>query len=261
MNNLYENEGSKTLKITREFILNIVCVTIFFISFIYGIIMMINEPNDAQNRLITLESAVGMLIPLVYVIFAKVFKINISFYMRLFVFTFAFFGIVLGESFRFYYNIPFWDKILHTISGFFVTWIGYSLCYYVIKDTNIENKVMFSIVVGIMFSLAFAAVWEFYEYSVDSILGLNMQKTMPTDSTFFNGGDTNSMLNGTDSEIAAFYRTPEGYRYAIKDTMTDMLLNALGSIIMGVVFALLNKFNYNEIVNNTFTSVKNINSI
>lgn len=240
----------------KDIILISISSTMYFLSIIYGLIILLNHSIDSsQALLIIIESILGLAIPLIYLIFNKCFHINVSFNLKLTIFLFSFMGIILGETFHFYYYIPYWDKILHTMSGVMISWIGYSLCYYLIKDSNLKNKAMISIIVAVIFSLAFSVLWEFYEYTVDSIFGLNMQKTIPGD-VLFNGGGTNNPLLGTDEEIAAFYRDPSGYRYALFDTMTDMLLNALGTLVTTIIFIILNKCNRMEYINYTLTDAK-----
>jgi hypothetical protein len=82
-------------------------------------------------------------------------------------------------------------------------------------------------------SLAGELLWELAEFSIDRAFGTNMQKFMPEIEPFFNGGLSKELLNGTAEEIAAFFRTPAGYTYALKDTMSDMLLNLAGTVAFG----------------------------
>jgi hypothetical protein len=57
-----------------------------------------------------------------------------------------------------------------------------------------------------------------------------MQKFIPADP-FFNGGDSSKPLNGSDQEIANFYRFPKGYAFALRDTMEDIICHFSAALL------------------------------
>jgi hypothetical protein len=58
-----------------------------------------------------------------------------------------------------------------------------------------------------------------------------MQKTIP-EGNLFNGGNSFADLLGSDAEVAAFFRTSKGYRYALMDTMSDLVECFGGSLAL-----------------------------
>lgn len=66
----------------------------------------------------------------------------------------------------------------------------------------------------------------------------------------------NGPLLGTDNKIAAFYKDPSGYKYALLNTMTDLLLNGLDTLVTIVAFVILNKCDRMENINLTLTETK-----
>lgn len=72
-------------------------------------------------------------------------------------------------------------------------------------------------------------MWEIYEFGVDSLFGINMQKYIPLD--FYDALFENETIGMSVEEIASFYSTPEGYRYALMDTMGDILIDVGGAVV------------------------------
>ena len=62
-----------------------------------------------------------------------------------------------------------------------------------------------------------------------------MQKFIPMVDGLFNGGAGREPLLGTDEQIAAFFRRPEGYKYALMDTMYDLVVDLVGAAIMTMI--------------------------
>ncbi|MBU0666591.1 MAG: hypothetical protein ABIC91_07515 [Nanoarchaeota archaeon] len=93
-------------------------------------------------------------------------------------FVFFLYGsFVLGEMRSFYFRYPWWDIFLHSFSAIMLALIGFMLIY----SLYITHKVVFSPVFAALFCFCFAlalgASWEIFEFSADSFLGLNMQKS------------------------------------------------------------------------------------
>lgn len=222
-------------------ILSAIFFDLFFLgSIIYAAVRF----NDAtfQSKAITIitQNVPSLLIPLIPFLMRWIFKVDISLKLSIGINIFAFMGNFLGETCEFYYLIPFWDDILHFTSGFGIAFIAY--CFFIgyTKDSLTHKNEVLVTVLSIFLSLGIIPLWEIVEFTSDSLFGTNMQKIMPENNTLFNGGFTNQNLNGTDEEIANFYKTPEGYSYALKDTMTDILM-ATGGTLLFLTFLLIVK--------------------
>ena len=109
--------------------------------------------------------------------------------------------------------IPCWDTILHTFSGAMLGVLGFSLLDIMNNSQKVKVKLSpaFTLLFAFCFALAIGGLWEIYEYSLDGLLGLNMQKFMLEDGT---------MLVG---------------RAALQDTMADMIVDAVGAFTMCVL--------------------------
>ena len=111
-------------------------------------------------------------------------ELTIPNYMFLLYYAFLFCAIFLGEVWDFYHRIPFWDLILHAFSGAMLGALGFSLVSMLNDADNIRFQLspLFVALFAFCFALAAGTIWEIYEFVVDRILGLNMQKYMLADA-------------------------------------------------------------------------------
>ena len=128
-------------------------------------------------------------------------------------YIFLYCAIFLGEIFSFYYLIPHWDLYLHAMSGAMLGALGFILIDWLNKDEHVKLSMspVFVSVFAFSFALAVGALWEIYEFSFDTILGLNMQKFRNEDG---------SLLIGSD---------------ALKDTMEDLIIDAISAAAVAIL--------------------------
>ncbi len=204
---------------------------VFALSLLYGLFRSFAPGYDhSQANLIIVQSAGGLVLAALPTIAAKTLRLDFRPWARIAVEIFGFLAIVLGEAFRFYYRYDWWDDMLHAVSGFGIALLACGLAEAFLEGDKIRHPAALCIAIGVLVSLSSAMLWEIYEFSLDEILGLNMQKIIP-ENILFNGGDTTANLMGTDAQIAAFYRTPAGYGYALMDTMSDMIQCLFGAVV------------------------------
>ena len=103
--------------------------------------------------------------------------------------AFLYCAIFLGEVRSFYYAVPQWDTILHTMSGAMLGALGFSMIAIFNNAERIPLNLspVFIAVFAFCFALALGAVWEIYEFTMDSVFGTNMQKYMLDNGTVMNG--------------------------------------------------------------------------
>lgn len=141
------------------------------------------------------------------------FKIAIPSYMLILYTIFLYAAIYLGEVRSFYYNVPNWDNILHTFSGAMIGALGFSIVTLLNKTEKVPIVLspLFVALFSFCFAVTLGVIWEFYEFTFDGILGLNMQKF--------------ALENGT--QLIG--------RAALTDTMVDLFVDAVGAFIMSVI--------------------------
>lgn len=118
----------------------------------------------------------------VYFVYKKTFlrKSRISFYL---IYSFVVAAMYLGSILDFYLIIPFYDKILHLLSGLIIGLIGYILFLHMVNGTDKNNyRKYMPIVFSIIFAIASAAVWEIWEFSTDKLFGFTSQNNSLDDT-------------------------------------------------------------------------------
>ncbi len=158
--------------------------------------------------LMFLECILGIFAMILPGILTKKWKVEIPSKIYYLYVLFLYSSIFLGEVRDFYYTIPYWDTILHMLSGAMTGFIGFSLIDVLNNDVE---KVTLSPFFIAFFAFAFAimvgVVWEVYEFTSDGLLGTNMQKYKLKDGTQLVG------------------------REALQDTMEDLMVDILGAFV------------------------------
>lgn len=160
------------------------------------------------------------------------------------VIIFIFAAEILGELACFYVNVPFWDKALHTVSGFIYAAVGYSMADILNRNHKIsfELSPIFLAMVAFCFSMTIGAVWEIFEYSVDCLFDKDMQKdtivhqitSVRLDPTNRNipitiGGIEDVLVNGESLGLGGYLDI------GLHDTMGDLIVNMIGALVFSVI--------------------------
>jgi hypothetical protein len=88
-------------------------------------------------------------------------------------------SLFMGEVLDFYNRYWWWDVVLHTGSGFLLGITGFTLVYVLNGNENIEFDLStgFIALFAFMFAMGMGAIWEIFEFAMDSFFGTNMQKS------------------------------------------------------------------------------------
>lgn len=191
-----------------------------------------------------LMAAVTPLLIVVPWIAERLFRFRVS--LPVFVFTlFYALGPMLGYCYNLYYTIPWWDKMLHVFGGVTFALLGLFLC----RRFGRGQKRWMTAVFALCLSMAVAVGWEFFEYGMDTLFGMDMQDdTVITEITsYLLDGDVGQAGTIRDITAVTVNGTPlpvRGYiDVGLNDTMWDMLLETVGALAV-VVWCVLTKGRY-----------------
>ena len=129
----------------------------------------------------------------------------------IFVYTlFMYCAVYLGEVRYFYYHVPHWDTLLHTFSGAMLGALGFSVICLLNKTDSIPFVLspMFVAVFSFCFAVSLGVFWEIYEFTLDFLFDMNMQKYAL---------ESGEQLVG---------------QYALIDTMKDLMVDCIGAFVM-----------------------------
>ena len=150
--------------------------------------------------------AIALLILLVTV-FSDRLAVQIPAEFQVLALLFVFSALFLGEVRNYYDRIWWWDIALHSTSGLLMGILGFLLVYVL----NASERIAFSMTprfvafFAFMFAVAVGALWEIFEFFMDSVFGTRMQKPMLND--------------------------PSG----LTDTMWDMIVNTIGAALISAL--------------------------
>lgn len=208
----------------------------------FSIVLMILSiiSGNYQSAFLCLLTLVLLLVPSLLQI---TLRIELPTVLEIILLLFIFAAEILGEIGEFYIIFPFWDTMLHTMNGFLAAAIGFSLVYLLNKSDKMFFYLspLFTAIVAFCFSMTIGVVWEFFEFGMDQILGLDMQKdtiihTLTTVLLDPTGGNTPVSINGvTDVMINGESLGLGGYvDIGIIDTMWDLIVNFIGATVFSI---------------------------
>ena len=193
-----------------------------------------------HNTLYILSSFAGMFLIYMPRLAERVMKITISLDLKCAYMALSVGGPVLGNVFKFYHIVPFWDKYMHGLSGYAFAALGYCLPDLIEKKEGGHSWQM-KVAFAFCFSLTIGVFWEFVEFSVDRLFHMAMQKDTivhtissvmldPTNKNIPITIDkiTSVAVNGQDLGF-------DGYLdIGLYDTMEDLFVNFIGALTFSV---------------------------
>ncbi len=93
--------------------------------------------------------------------------------------VFVYASLFLGEVHGYYVRFWWWDAVLHIGSGFLLGILGFLLVYVLNEHENVDMHMRprFVALFAFMFAVGMGALWEIFEFAMDQLFGLNMQKS------------------------------------------------------------------------------------
>jgi len=164
------------------------------------------------------------------------------------VLIFIFCAEILGEIGSFYTFIPWWDTLLHTVNGFLMAAIGFSMIDLLNNSPRFHFNLapIFVAFVAFCFSVTVGVVWEFFEFGMDQAFHTDMQKDRVVESVSSvklhpDGINDPIRIDGI-SKTAIEYGEGEIYTVengfldiGIIDTMKDLIVNCIGAILFSII--------------------------
>lgn len=164
-----------------------------------------------QQWLTALITTGIILITLGPLFLAKFFRVFIPTEFVLLTIAFVFASLFLGEVHDYYSRFWWWDIALHSGSGFLLGVVGFLLVHLLNETENIgvNMKPGFVAFFAFLFAVGMGALWEIFEFAMDGLFGLNMQKLMLGDPS----GLTDTMWDLVVATLGALIISILGYTY------------------------------------------------
>jgi len=156
-------------------------------------------------------TALIIIVTFLPVLIERRFRIHIPPELQLLAIGFVFGSLFLGEVRDYYARFWWWDIMLHTSSGVLLGILGFLLVHILneVERLDFHLKPGFVAFFAFMFALGVGALWEIFEFAMDSIFGMNMQKPMLGDPS----GLTDTMWDLIVDALGALFISLLGWRY------------------------------------------------
>ena len=148
---------------------------------------------------------------------ASQMNVRIPLQFEMFIILFLYASIFLGEVGGYYERFWWWDIVLHTGSAFAFGFTGFLILYLLFVRQKLQASPWLVAMFSLAFGIAIGTIWEIFEFAMDQIFGLNMQKSGLRDTMYDLIVD--AIGAGTASLIGFVY-----IKYKIRDPF-DSLIN------------------------------------
>ncbi len=165
-----------------------------------------------EQQWLTAAITVGIiLITLIPLVMKKKFSLSLPHEFELLAITFIFTSLFLGEVRGYYTRFWWWDIALHAGSGLLLGIVGFLLVYILNESDQIDLHMNpgFVAFFAFLFAVGIGAIWEIFEFGMDSFFGTDMQKEMLGDPS----GLTDTMWDLIVDTLGAFVISVLGYGY------------------------------------------------
>ena len=123
------------------------------------------------------------------------FGIQLPSVLEIIILLFIFAAEILGELECYFITYPNWDSMLHTTTGFLCAATGFALIDILNRNSRIKFQLspVYVALAAFCFSMTVGVLWEFFEFGMDRVFHLDMQKDTVVQSI------TSVMLDPTNS--------------------------------------------------------------
>lgn len=162
--------------------------------------------------------------------------------LEIIIILFIFSAEILGEIQEYYLIFDHWDAMLHTINGFLMAAIGFSLIDILNQNENFSMSLspVFVAVFAFCFSMTIGVLWEFFEFGADWFFQTDMQKDtiiQSISSVIFNPEGKNVAVT---IPIESIVVNGQAWNYGgyidigLIDTMSDLFVNFIGAVVFSI---------------------------
>lgn len=179
--------------------IQLVLTLLMQLAFILALVFAFYE----RQWIVMFVSLAGMFSVWLPIFFARKRDIHIPISFEFLLTLFIYASLFLGEIQGFYTKFWWWDTVLHAGSGIGLGFVGFLIIYSFYQRGPLKSNPLILVLFSFCFALSLGVLWEIFEFAMDSLLGLNMQKS----------GLVDTMWDLIMDTIGAFLVSAVGYLY------------------------------------------------
>lgn len=172
------------------------------------------------------------------------FGIELPSTLEIIILLFIFAAEILGELKCYFITFSHWDSMLHTTTGFLCAATGFALIDILNHNSRIKFQLspIYVALTAFCFSMTVGVLWEFFEFGMDRLFLMDMQKDTVVQSI------TSVMLDPTNSNVPVTIDGItsvavngqelgfDGYLdIGLYDTMKDLFVNFVGAVVFSTI--------------------------
>lgn len=172
------------------------------------------------------------------------FGIELPSTLEIIILLFIFAAEILGELECYFITFPYWDSMLHTTTGFLCAATGFALIDILNRNSRIKFELspIYVALAAFCFSMTVGVLWEFFEFGMDRLFLMDMQKdtiihsitSVMLDPTNMNipvtiGDITSVAVNGQELGFGGYLDI------GLYDTMEDLFVNFIGALVFSFI--------------------------
>jgi hypothetical protein len=147
-------------------------------------------------------SVTALFLTVLPAIFSERFRIQLPLSFLAAISLFVFGTLFLGEVFDFYERYWWWDVLLHGASAIGFSLIGFLFVFYLFQGDRYAAPPWALAFIGFCFAMTIGTGWEIFEFTMDRVFGLNMQKSGLSDTM---GDLLVDLVGATIGALAGFF--------------------------------------------------------
>ena len=172
------------------------------------------------------------------------FGIELPSTLEIIILLFIFAAEILGELECYFITFPYWDSMLHTTTGFLCAATGFALIDILNRNSRIKFQLspIYVALAAFCFSMTVGVLWEFFEFGMDRLFHMDMQKdTVVSSITSVMLDPTNKNIPVTIDGITSVTVNGQelgfgGYLdIGLYDTMEDLFVNFIGAVVFSTI--------------------------
>ena len=172
------------------------------------------------------------------------FGIELPSTLEIIILLFIFAAEILGELKCYFITYHHWDTMLHTTTGFLCAATGFALIDILNRNSRIKFQLspIYVALAAFCFSMTVGVLWEFFEFGMDRLFLMDMQKdtvvqsitSVMLDPTNSNtpvtiDGITSVTINGQELGFGGYLDI------GLYDTMKDLFVNFVGAVVFSTI--------------------------
>ena len=153
------------------------------------------------------------------------FGIELPSTLEIIILLFIFASEILGELKCYFITYPHWDSMLHTTTGFLCAATGFALIDILNRNSKIKFQLspIYVAVAAFCFSMTVGVLWEFFEFGMDRLFMMDMQKDTVVNAI------TSVTINGQELGLGGYLDI------GLYDTMGDLFVNFIGAVVFSTI--------------------------